>query len=397
MTHGDLETPQLRKLRLGVMGEFSAGKSTLCNLLLGTRPLTERVTATRLSPVWIEKGAPSLSRELLDGTRTPVDFAELESVPIEGTRSIRLTDEAEVLDMFDLIDFPGISDPNMPTEVWERLVPEVDIVLWCTHANQAWRQSEAEVWRSMPEAVRAQSLLLVTRFDTIGNERDKARVLARVRHETEGLFAGIFPISLTHALASLEDPEGWDASGAEPFIAHLVSVIAELQMKLESGLIEPRAPYRELDGRVAHASPAVSQPDAATATATAAEAEPEPDLALALEGAAPTASESDDPAGSSEGLQADTDPVDNGAQVAPEAAPDPVKVKSPISLMPRRGAAPADATAAPAILPRRVTAQGARRTERPRGDGAVRALRIDDIPPEEPAAPTDLRSAFSPQ
>ena len=229
---------QQRKPRIALMGEFSAGKSTLTNLLLGARPLPERVTATRLSPVWISGGAPAAEREHLDGTRTPISVEEIADVPIDDTRVIRLSFEAEMLDMFDLIDCPGISDPNMPVEVWERLVPEIDAVLWCTHATQAWRQSEATVWETIPEDVRARSLLLITRFDKLKTERDRARVVARVRHETDGQFAGIFPIALLQALNAGDDEEAWAASGAHDFTEALIETITELQ---ETGL-EDRAP-----------------------------------------------------------------------------------------------------------------------------------------------------------
>ena len=54
-----------RKPRLAIMGEFSSGKSTLCNLLLGARPLLEKVTATQLPPVWLSYGsAPAYVEDL---------------------------------------------------------------------------------------------------------------------------------------------------------------------------------------------------------------------------------------------------------------------------------------------------------------------------------------------
>ncbi|MEO0831031.1 MAG: hypothetical protein AAFY03_11320, partial [Pseudomonadota bacterium] len=154
---------------------------------------------------------------------------QIANVPIEDTRVIRLSFEAEMLDMFDLIDCPGISDPNMPVEVWERLVPEIDAVLWCTHATQAWRQSEATVWENIPEDVRKRSLLLITRFDKLKTERDRARVLARVSHETQDQFAGIYPMALLQALNADEDEEAWRASGAHDFTEALVAMIHDLQ------------------------------------------------------------------------------------------------------------------------------------------------------------------------
>jgi hypothetical protein len=217
-----------RKPRIALMGEFSAGKSTLSNLLMGVRPLPEKVTATRLSPVWITYGTDAPYRVDIDGSTEEISLAHLESVPVEETRYIHLSVEADLLEVCDLIDFPGISDPNMSSNVWERMLPEVDAVIWCTHATQAWRQSEAAVWENMPQLLREHSILLITRYDKLTTDRDRNRVFKRVTRETEGQFGGTFPVSLLQAIKAGEDYELWEASGAGPFTEHLIDVIEAL-------------------------------------------------------------------------------------------------------------------------------------------------------------------------
>jgi hypothetical protein len=217
-----------RKPRIALMGEFSAGKSTLSNLLLGARPLPEKVTATRLSPVWMSLGDGTPYRVDVDGNEEPIVLTQLEGIDVDSTRVIRLFFDADILQVCDLIDFPGISDPNMSADVWQRMLCEVDAVIWCTHATQAWRQSEAAVWDTIPEAVRQKSTLLVTRFDKLTTERDRFRVLARLRKETSDLFGATFPISLTEALAAGEDDEAFENSGGGAFLEHLIPLIDEL-------------------------------------------------------------------------------------------------------------------------------------------------------------------------
>jgi hypothetical protein len=217
-----------RKPRIALMGEFSAGKSTLSNLLMGVRPLPKMVTATRLSPVWITYGNEEPYRVDVQGFVEPISISQLEQVPVEETRYVHLSIEADILEVCDLIDFPGISDPNMSSEVWERMLPEVDAVIWCTHANQAWRQSEAAVWETMPQSVRENSILLITRYDKLTTERDRMRVFKRVTRETQGMFGGTFPISLLQAIKAGEDYDLWDASGAGPFTEHLIDTIERL-------------------------------------------------------------------------------------------------------------------------------------------------------------------------
>ncbi len=242
----EIASPSRRKPRLALMGEFSAGKSTLSNLLLGADPLPVRVTATRLPPVWISYGENGATREDLNGNMHPLDVTQLETVELEQTRLIRLHLKSELLKLCDLIDMPGISDPNMESDVWRAVIDEADQVIWCTHATQAWRQSEAAVWESLPESFRDKSLLLLTRFDKILSQRDRDRVIARVNRETRGMFSGVFPISLTGALAAGEDRRAWEQSGADAFVQRLIGLLTGADPIAEQPKPKPVASITEL-------------------------------------------------------------------------------------------------------------------------------------------------------
>ncbi|SFC58390.1 dynamin family protein [Tropicimonas isoalkanivorans] len=210
---------------VALMGEFSAGKSTLANLLLGEGLSPVRVTATQLPPIWYAYGEPGAERTDHDGNITPLDLDRIGSVSIHDTAFIKVYLDADVLDLMDIIDMPGISDPNLSPEIWQRVIPHADSVIWCSHATQAWRQSEAATWAEMPAHLHETSLLLLTRFDKILTESDRTRVVSRVKAETEGLFSGIFPISLLRAAEAGDDRASWEASGAEAFTQKLLDVV----------------------------------------------------------------------------------------------------------------------------------------------------------------------------
>jgi len=255
------ETP--RKPRLALMGEFSAGKSTLSNILLGSVPLPMRVTATRLPPVHLSYGEPTAYAVGKDGNQIPFDLSDWESVSLDETQSIHLTMEADTLQLCDLVDMPGISDPNMPKDIWESVVGEADHVVWCTHATQAWRQSEAAIWEMLQESTSGKNLLLITQFDKLRNDRDRARVLKRVKKETDGLFSAVYPISLLEALNAEEDFETWKTSGAAAFSEHLIEILLasgthESQPDAGPELREPLNPGSE--AFEAESEPEVSAP-----------------------------------------------------------------------------------------------------------------------------------------
>lgn len=216
-----------KRPRVALMGEFSAGKSTLSNLLIGKAALPVNVTATQLPPVWMSYGHEPAYRIGLEGEQQEV-AEDLSGVSVHDTRCVRVFMESNFLKNCDLIDMPGISDPNMDASVWQRMIGEADIVIWCSHATQAWRQSEAAVWGTMPEALYDKSLLLLTRMDRILSDRDRARVVKRVQSETKGLFREVLPVSLIQALDSNGDPDAWAASGADRLVKSLIDLTDEV-------------------------------------------------------------------------------------------------------------------------------------------------------------------------
>ncbi|SFO19561.1 Dynamin family protein [Roseovarius lutimaris] len=224
-----------RKPCIALMGEFSAGKSTLANLLIGSDPLPVQVIATQLPPVWISHGDVPAFRVDLEGNQVPIDLDNLAEAPLEETAYIRIFCDEDLLLQCDLLDMPGISDPNMSSEIWQRMISKADGVLWCSHATQAWRQSEAAVWASLPPALYQRSLLLLTRIDKITSDRDRQKVIRRVRTETDGLFLECLPISLLEATTQQDDYDVWLRSGAEDFAKHLVDLLHRLAADTGAG------------------------------------------------------------------------------------------------------------------------------------------------------------------
>jgi len=185
-----------RRARVVVLGEFSAGKSTLINLLTGASSLRTQITATQMPAVWMSYGTDAPYRVDLNGDQHPFDFADPGSIPVSETAYIRAFVEAPALELCDFIDTPGNSDPNIASEAWERVAKIADIAIWCSSSTQAWRQSELSAWREVPEHVRARSILLLTRADKLTNDGDRDKVLRRVKREAGELFSHIHMASL---------------------------------------------------------------------------------------------------------------------------------------------------------------------------------------------------------
>lgn len=224
-----------RKPVIALMGEFSSGKSTLLNLLVGQDMVPVKVTATHLPPVWLRHGSAEPYRIDRKGRRHPVDLNRLSDVPVKDTRVIRVFSQADILARCDLIDMPGISDPNLAAQDHLDILAAASGVIWCTHAAQAWRESERAMWTAMPERLRQNSILLVTRADKLRSEEDVAKIEARLARETNGLFAARIFAALKTALAAqrADNPMAWEASGAAELVSTLESILRRVSRRRE--------------------------------------------------------------------------------------------------------------------------------------------------------------------
>ena len=117
------------------MGEFSAGKSTLMNFLLEKNVLPTRVIATKLPPIWLSYGCDESYRIRKDGSRCALNLESTDKIPVSDTRFLRIFCEADILKECDLIDMPGISDPNLDRNDWIKTANYANMVIWCTHAT----------------------------------------------------------------------------------------------------------------------------------------------------------------------------------------------------------------------------------------------------------------------
>lgn len=208
---GRLETTQARRsdpaLKLAVIGESSAGKSTFLNAVLGAELLGARITLqTTATATWLRYAdTPDLEVEWLDGSRerlsktrggAPSEAALAERMDeltteesiAKRVKSVTLYYPSPVLKPgLAICDTPGSNVENARhTRVAAEAAEACDATLIVNDANVQIPQSLVDfIHRALPADALRRCLCLATKLDTIrgrrrGDEASKAEAVAEV-------------------------------------------------------------------------------------------------------------------------------------------------------------------------------------------------------------------------
>ena len=218
--------------RLVLCGEFSAGKSSIVNLLLGcdmlptaVLPSTRRLTFLRYAP---DLRIEAISEQ---GEREPVASDAIGTMARENISHFEIGMPSAALRDMEVLDTPGFADPFHDPERTLDVIESADICVWCTLATQAWRESERQTWLSLPARFKTSGILVVTHMDTLAHAGEHQRVRTRLLREAGDLFGDILFLAVPDATRArrndgqIVDPEMWQKSGGNALVAALQKLI----------------------------------------------------------------------------------------------------------------------------------------------------------------------------
>jgi Dynamin family len=228
-----LEAP----VRMMLAGEFSSGKSSIANLLIGEQLIPTGVLASPLPPVVFRHGPETTSAACWWAGREPENFkgAQFQAIMALDPDYIVLAAPNPLLKHVTIFDTPGSSDPDRDGEILVELSGRAEMVIWCTNAVQAWRESERETWFKLSNTVIRNGLLAVTHVDLPSVRNGFARIMGRLDREAGPHFKGILPIETLTALEAapggvVKDAKAWTASGAEALVRAILDLAASVRM-----------------------------------------------------------------------------------------------------------------------------------------------------------------------
>jgi small GTP-binding protein len=171
----ELSAERTRPLRLAIVGEFNAGKSTFINALIGADvaptgvlPTTATLHHLRWAPDPIARISFDLGHEPPERIVPLGDLRDtLKSLDAATIRRVELLMPLAFLVRVEILDTPGFNAPNAQhTRIAQSAFEEADAAIWLLDATQTVKQSERQV---LEEAKRAKLpvQLLVNKADRL--------------------------------------------------------------------------------------------------------------------------------------------------------------------------------------------------------------------------------------
>lgn len=205
--------------RVMVFGDFSSGKSTLINALLGEDLLpTKENPTTAFTTVmrWDERPRAELYREL-DGQAEPVTIEEFadsvelkvdhEQVPTQSPYSwgvvywpFRLLESG-----VELIDSAGTNESAAREAVTLTFLPQVDAIVFVTTAKGAFKKHDQDHYLDMLKKLGHEDIFfVVNQFDLLRRDSDRADVRKRCRNIVRKYSSRVDRIFFASALDALD-------------------------------------------------------------------------------------------------------------------------------------------------------------------------------------------------
>ena len=241
-----LEVRAKEPMKVAVTGQFSSGKSTFLNALLsrnilptGITPVTSKVNYIRYGD---ELNIRVHYRDGRDEYRSVEEIARFtdQRGEVEDIEHLTLYAPLEMLRDITFVDTPGLnSQDSRDTTTTQRVLNEVDGIIWLSLIDNAGKMSEAETLQKYLDRYRDKSLCVLNQKDKFSPEQVE-QTTEHIRQSFSAFFSEVIPISARQALDARSHDK---ALLMEEALDHFFSTLSE---KIASDTIETVDPlYQE--------------------------------------------------------------------------------------------------------------------------------------------------------
>ena len=200
-----LEQKSTEPMQIAIIGQFSSGKSTFLNALLGQDILPTGITPITSKVCKICYGEDYILEILYkDGNKVLQNVEFLHKFTRENSKNIdyfRLYAPILLLKEINFLDTPGFNSQNIDdTHATLKVLEEIDGIIWLTLIDNAGKNSEKLLLKEFSSHFAQKSLCVLNQKDRLKNEIEIQTSVEYAKAAFAGIFEDVIPISAKLAL-----------------------------------------------------------------------------------------------------------------------------------------------------------------------------------------------------
>ncbi|MDE7175824.1 MAG: dynamin family protein [Helicobacter sp.] len=209
----NLQQKEAEPMQIAIIGQFSSGKSTFLNALLGQDILPTGITPITSKVCKICYGEDYILEILYkDGRKVLQNIDFLHKLSRENSQNIHhfcLYAPILFLKEINFLDTPGFNSQNSDdTHTTLKILENVDGIIWLTLIDNAGKNSEKALLKEFITNFAQKSLCVLNQKDRLKDEQEVQTSLEYAKVAFEGIFSEVIPISAKLALsARLNTPQ----------------------------------------------------------------------------------------------------------------------------------------------------------------------------------------------
>lgn len=230
-------------MKVAVIGQFSSGKSTFLNSLLGQNILPSGITPITAKICHIAYGADySLEITYKNGNVATKPLTFINEVSEADNTKIafyKLYAPLALLKSINFLDTPGFNSLNQSdTDTTNKVLESVDGIIWLTLIDNVGKQSEKEIINSHIKRYANKSLCVLNQKDRLKGEQEVMDSLSYAKKAFSGLFEDVVAISAKNALLAASLPA--DEANTLRVDSNIESVLEFLKTHISKGATEAK-------------------------------------------------------------------------------------------------------------------------------------------------------------
>ena len=209
----DLYDKNQESMQIAIIGQFSSGKSTFLNALLGENILPTGITP-RTSKVCKSCYGDEYILEVVykNGHKIPQNIDFLHKLTRQNSQNIDyfgLYAPILLLKEINFLDTPGFNSQNQEdTNTTLKILENVDGIIWLTLIDNAGKNSEKQLLKEFIKHYAQKSLCVLNQKDRLKSQEEINLSVQYAKEAFNGIFAEVIPISAKIGLqANLNSPQ----------------------------------------------------------------------------------------------------------------------------------------------------------------------------------------------